>query len=99
MGLGCQLARCLGEQRLRGIASRDALPRLGTTLEVEPPADCRAMLFHVELEAVESVAVFIIKVEVPVTNIDARPIVESIGKRAGENGDQVRPHAKAADLR
>ena len=57
------------------------------------------MLFHVELEAVETVAVFVIKVEIPVTNIDAGPIVEPIGKRAGEDGYQVRPHAKAADLR
>jgi hypothetical protein len=47
-------------------------------LEVEPTTDCRAVLFHVELEAIEPVAVFVIKVEVPVTNIDARPIVEPI---------------------
>ena len=68
-------------------------------LEVEPPTHCRAMLFHVELEAVESVAVFVIKVEIPVTDVEAGPTVEPLGKRAGEDGHQVRPHAKAADLR
>ena len=68
-------------------------------LEVETPTDCRPMLFHIELEAVETVAVFVIKVEIPVTNIDAGPMVEPIGKRAGEDGYQISPHAKAADLR
>ena len=68
-------------------------------LEVEPPTDCRAMLFHIEFESVNSVAVFVIKVEVPITNVDAGPMVEPIGKRAREDGHQVRPHAKAAKLR
>ena len=77
----------------------DSLIRTCVWLEVEPPTHCRAMLFHVELEALKSVAVLVIKVEVPVTDIDARPIVEPIGKRAGEDGDQISPHAKAADLR
>ena len=65
-------------------------------LKVEPPTHCRAVLFHVELEPVESVAVFVIKVEIPVTNINAGPIVEPIGKRAGEDGDQISTHAKTA---
>ena len=56
------------------------------------------MLSHIKLEAVESVTIFIIKVEISVTNIDTGPIVEPIGKRAGEDGDQISPHAKAAKL-
>ena len=98
MGLACQPARCSGEQRLQGIASRGALPRLGATLEVESPTHCRAVFFHIKLEAVESVAVFIIKVEITVTNIDAGPVVEPIGKRASEDGHQISAHAKAAKL-
>lgn len=99
MEQGYQPTGCSGEQRPQGMALGGALPYLRAILEVEPPTHRRAMFFHIELEAVESVAVFIIKVEITVTNIDAGPVVEPIGKRAGEDGHQIRSHAEAAKLR
>ena len=57
------------------------------------------MLLHVELEAVETVTVLVVKIEITVANIGARPVVESVGKRPGQDGYQVRAHAKAAMLR
>ena len=58
-------------------------------LEVEAPADRRAVLLHVELKAIKPVTVLVVKIEIPVANIDARPVVESVREGAGQDGHQV----------
>ena len=58
-------------------------------LEVDAPPDRRAVLLHVEHEAVKPVTVLVVKIEIPVANIDARPVVESVREGAGQDGHQV----------
>ena len=56
------------------------------------------MLSHIELEAVESVAILVIEVEIPVPNIDAGPIVKAIRNGSSEDRDEIGSDAEAAEL-
>ena len=58
-------------------------------LKVDSPTDRRAMLFHIEFEAVSSVTIFIVKVEVSVANINAGPMIKTVRERSRKDGDQI----------
>ena len=56
------------------------------------------MLFHVEFKAVGPVAIFIVKVQVSVANINAGPMIKTVRERSREDGHQIRADAEAANL-
>ena len=60
-----------------------------TELKADSPTDSRAMLFHIEFEAVSPVAILIIKVQIAVANIHAGPMVEPVRERSREDGHQI----------